>query len=201
MPNDEVVQELNVEQAGRGEQFAREPQVLVGGLRVATWVVVDGGEANAMRLKDRPEQLADTHARSRRGARIDMMEIEQPIATVNDGDVELLLWRPTEDRLSDCSEVRWRLHASPFCGPPGGELMCCGHGPNHEVSGVAWQSSALQPVGDVAVDEPPWPFSQGDDIACSVRCPTIREQRVERTDKLLITIALLRARIARYGRC
>ena len=172
MPNDEVVQELNVEQAGGGEQFAREPKVLVGGLRVAAWMVVDGGEAHTMRLKDRSEQLADAHARSRRGARIDMMEIEQPIATVNDGDVELLLWRPTEDRLSDCSEVGRRLHASPFCGPPGGELMCCGHGPNHEVSGVAWQSSAQQPVGDVAVDEPPWPFSQGDDIACGVRCPT-----------------------------
>lgn len=78
-------------------------------------MVVDGGEANAMRLKDRPEQLADTHARSRSGARIDMMEIEQPIATINDGDVELLLWRPTEDRLSDCSEVGRCLHAGSLC--------------------------------------------------------------------------------------
>lgn len=36
MPNDEVVEELNVEQAGGSEQFAREPKVFVGGLRVAT---------------------------------------------------------------------------------------------------------------------------------------------------------------------
>jgi hypothetical protein len=54
MPNYEVVEELNVEQAGGSEQFAREPEVLIGGLRVATWMVVDGGEADAMRLKDRP---------------------------------------------------------------------------------------------------------------------------------------------------
>jgi hypothetical protein len=117
---------------------------------------MDSGEANAMRLKDRPQELADAHTCTRSGPRIDMTQVEQPIATVNDGDVELLLWRPTEDRLSDCSEVGRCLHAGSLCGPPGGEILRGAHGPNDEVSGVARHTGAQQSLDRVPLQEPTW---------------------------------------------
>jgi hypothetical protein len=146
MPNDEVVQELNIKQAGCGKKFTREPEVLVGWLRVAARMIVDSGEANAMRLKDRSQQLADAHTRTRSGPRIDMTQVKQPIAPVDDGDVQLLLCRATEDRLSDGGEVGRCLHAGSLCGPPGGEITCRGQGASDEVSGVAWHAGAQQPL-------------------------------------------------------
>jgi hypothetical protein len=49
-----------------------------------------------------------------------MTQVEQSIATVDDGNVELLLCRPAEDRLGDCGEVRWSLHTGALRRPPRG---------------------------------------------------------------------------------
>jgi hypothetical protein len=53
MPDHQVVQKLDIEQAGCGEEFTREPEVFVGRLRVAARMVVDGGKADPVRLEDR----------------------------------------------------------------------------------------------------------------------------------------------------
>jgi hypothetical protein len=123
-------------------------------------MVVDSGEANAMRLKDWPQQLADAHTRARSGARIDVAQVEQPIAAVDDGDMELLLCRPAEDRLSDCSEVGWCLHASSLCGPPSGEIVRGAHGTDDELSGVARHTGAEQSLDRAPLQEPTWPSTE-----------------------------------------
>jgi hypothetical protein len=91
-----------------------------------------------------------------------MAQIEQPIATVNDGDVELLLRRPTEDRLSDCCEVGRCLHARSLCGPPSGEITCCGQSMDDEVNGVAWYAGAQQSLAWVSLQEPTRPSTTFD---------------------------------------
>jgi hypothetical protein len=121
---------------------------------------MDSGEANAMRLKDRPQELADAHTCTRSGPRIDMTQVEQPIAAVDDGDVQLLLCRPTKDRLSDCSEVGRCLHARSLSGPPGGEITCCGQSVGDEVSRVAWHAGAQQSLDRVPLQEPTWPSTE-----------------------------------------
>jgi hypothetical protein len=55
MPDDEVVQELDVEQAGGGEEFTREAEVFIGWLRVTARMVMDRSKADAVCLKDRPQ--------------------------------------------------------------------------------------------------------------------------------------------------
>jgi hypothetical protein len=149
VPNDQVVKELNVEQPGGGEQLTREPQVLIGGLRVATRMVVDGGESDSVRLENGAQQFTDAHTRTRRGPRVDVAQIEQTITAVDDGDVELLLGRPAKDWLSDRGEVGRCLHPRSFGGPPRGEITCCGQGLDDDLRRVRWHSGTLQPVGDV----------------------------------------------------
>ena len=73
-------------------------------------MIMDRSEADAVRLEDGAYQFTDAHTRARRGARLHMTQIEQSIATVDDGDMELLLCRPAEDWLGDGGEVRWSLH-------------------------------------------------------------------------------------------
>jgi hypothetical protein len=123
---------------------------------------MDSGEANAMRLKDRPQELADAHTCTRSSARIDVAQVEQPIATVDDGNVQLLLCRPAKDRLSDCSEVGRCLYASSLCGPPGGEIVRGAHGADDELSGVARHTGAQQPLDRVPLQEPAWPSTEFD---------------------------------------
>jgi hypothetical protein len=115
-------------------------------------MVVDRTAADAMRLKDRSQQLADAHTRARRGTRIHMTQVEQSIATVDDGDMELLLCRPAKDRLGNCGEVCWSLHASAPCWPPRRKIACCVDGVGDELSRVTRHTSALQLAACVPLD-------------------------------------------------
>jgi hypothetical protein len=66
---------------------------------------VYGGEPNTMRLEHWSQKLADADAGARRRTRIHVTKIKQPIATVDDGNVQLLLCRPTEGWLCDGGEI------------------------------------------------------------------------------------------------
>jgi hypothetical protein len=121
---------------------------------------MNSGEANAMCLKDRSQKLTDAHTCTCRCARINMSQVKQPIAAVDDSDMELLLCRPAEDRLSDRGEIGRRLNTGSPCRPPSGEIARSAHGADDKFSGVARYASTQQPVGDVALDEPLWPLSE-----------------------------------------
>jgi hypothetical protein len=130
-----------------------------------------------------------------------MTQVEQPIATVDDCNVELLLSRPTEDRLGDCSKVSGCLHSGALRWPPGGEFTCCRHSASDKLGGVFRHASAQQPIGDVPLDEPLWSLNEGDQVDYGVSRAAMREQRIECANEPLIAIALLRAHIAGDGCC
>jgi hypothetical protein len=129
-----------------------------------------------------------------------MTQVEQSIATVDDGDMELLLCRPAEDRLGNCGEVCWSLHASAPCWPPRRKIACCVDSVRDEFSGVVRYANAQQPTNGVPLNQPLRSLGKGNKVSCRVCCAAMGEQRIECTDEPLITFALLWARIARYGR-
>jgi hypothetical protein len=53
-----------------------------------------------------------------------MAHVEEPVSTIDDGNVELLVCRSAKERLGNRGKVSRRLHACSFCRPPGGEIMC-----------------------------------------------------------------------------
>ena len=61
-------------------------------------MVVHECEPDSADVDDRTQQLGDAHARARRGAGVDATQRKQPVSSVDDGHVELLLTRTADER-------------------------------------------------------------------------------------------------------
>ena len=81
-------------------------------------MVVHECEPDSADVDDRTQQLGDAHARARRRADVDAMKQKESVASVDHGDMQLLLLSTRQQRRGDRCEIRRRLHAPTSGRPP-----------------------------------------------------------------------------------
>jgi hypothetical protein len=97
VPDDKVVEKLEIEEACGGKELGGEAYIFIGRLRIAAGVIVHGRKADASKIENWSYEFGDTHTGSRRSARIYAPQIKESIAAIDGGDVELLLARSANE--------------------------------------------------------------------------------------------------------
>ena len=95
MADDEVVEQVDVEQAAGGEGLGRQVQVVGRRRRVARGVVVDHDHARGVEPDRVAEELADADERGADVALVDRRDAQDVVLRVEHHDAQLLAFQPT----------------------------------------------------------------------------------------------------------
>src|SRR5689334_19504513 len=90
VPDDEMVEERDVEQAARRDRLRREMEVIGTGRRIARWMVVDEDHPGRIESDRVPKQLPDPHEGRRHVALVDGGDAQDVVLRIKDHDAQLL---------------------------------------------------------------------------------------------------------------
>src|SRR3954452_2044034 len=94
VPDHEVVEQLDVERAPRGERLRREVQVVGGWRRIAARMVVDEDDPRGIEPDGVAEEFAHSHQRRRHVPLVDRRDAQDVVLGVEHHDPELLAFEP-----------------------------------------------------------------------------------------------------------